>query len=130
LTTFHLNMGVMSGEDAEGDHWLTMWEAAAANEIESRSDLDIEAEQAAVSQKLWISFQNTATAIAQVRRALAPSLSSNSKWRSLMGVIYMHKGHSFYGYPPSCSSCVILFRHLQVTLRRHYIRELRRVNVV
>lgn len=56
----------MSGEDTDGDHWLTMWEAAAANELESRSDLDMEAEQAAVSQKLWISFQTTATAIAQV----------------------------------------------------------------
>ena len=56
----------MANEDTEGDHWLTMWESSVANELEARSDLDIEGEKAAVGQKLWLTFQNTATAIAQV----------------------------------------------------------------
>jgi len=57
-----------SPEDLESDQWLTVWEASTAAELEGRTtDLaDLESERLAVGQKLWLSFQNTATAIAQV----------------------------------------------------------------
>jgi hypothetical protein len=57
----------MNGEEGEGgEHWLTVWESTVASELEGRTDLDIDGEKSAVGQKLWLTFQNTATAIAQV----------------------------------------------------------------
>ena len=62
-------LGVGLGDGGgEGDgsnnseHWLTIWESTIANELEARTtEHDIENEKLATGQKLWLSFQQTAT---------------------------------------------------------------------
>ncbi|XP_013388430.1 UPF0472 protein C16orf72 homolog [Lingula anatina] len=50
------------------DHWLKKWEDQCLEELENESNMDdqIQAEREESSQKLWHSFQNAATALAQL----------------------------------------------------------------
>lgn len=55
-------------EDLLADPWITNWEQQCAQELEAEADLaeQIQAEKELATQKLWMLFQNTATAIAQL----------------------------------------------------------------
>jgi len=48
------------------DVWLSSWESSIINELESRHQIDLEAEKVNIAQKLWLDFQTTATSIAQL----------------------------------------------------------------
>jgi len=55
-------------EDPVRDHWITKWEEQCIEELESEPDLQqqIQSDKDLAAQKLWMLFQNTATAIAQM----------------------------------------------------------------
>uniref|UniRef100_T1J1R8 Uncharacterized protein n=1 Tax=Strigamia maritima TaxID=126957 RepID=T1J1R8_STRMM len=55
-------------EDPLMGHWITNWEQECIAELESEPDLqqEIQTEKDLATQKLWLLFQNTATALAQM----------------------------------------------------------------
>lgn len=55
-------------DDPFVDHWVTNWEQQCIQELENEPDLEeqIQSEKDLATQKLWLLFQNTATAIAQM----------------------------------------------------------------
>jgi len=63
-----MNEGRDRDLDPIADHWITNWEQQVIDELETEPDLqqEIQKEKDLVAQKLWLSFQNAATAIAQL----------------------------------------------------------------
>lgn len=57
-----------SEKDILGDNWLSSWEAQCLDEWDRNSNMDelVHAENEQSLQKLWLSFQNSASAIAQL----------------------------------------------------------------
>jgi len=57
-----------SEKDKLGDNWLSSWEAQSLDEWDRNSNMDelVHAENEQSLQKLWLSFQNSASAIAQL----------------------------------------------------------------
>lgn len=55
-------------EDPILDLWITNWEEQCVQHVESEPDYEgqLQRERDLVNQKVWITFQNSATAIAQL----------------------------------------------------------------
>ena len=55
-------------EDILGDNWLSHWENQCLDDWEDDSNMDdlIQNETEQSSQKLWLSFQNSATAVSHL----------------------------------------------------------------
>ena len=55
-------------EESLVDLYITNWEQQCINQLESEQDLEgqLTAEKELVNHNIWCSFQNTATAIAQL----------------------------------------------------------------
>ena len=64
-------------QDRLSDSWLTSWEQETLEKYETESNMEdrIQAEREVASQRLWQSFQNAATNIAQLYRGTKHSIS-------------------------------------------------------
>ena len=64
-------------QDRLSDSWLTSWEQETLEKYETESNMEdrIQAEREVASQRLWQSFQNAATNIAQLYRGTKYSIS-------------------------------------------------------
>ena len=60
----------MDGERLPGENWLTDWEHQVVDEWQDGSDVEerVQHESEVSSQKLWLSFQNSASSITQLYR--------------------------------------------------------------
>lgn len=65
-----MDENVNKDQDLIEANWLTNWEDQCVREFESDTNMDerIQTETEQYAQKLWLSFQNSATAIAQLYR--------------------------------------------------------------
>ena len=60
----------MDGERLPGENWLTEWEHQVVDDWQDGSDVEerVQHENEVSSQKLWLSFQNSASSITQLYR--------------------------------------------------------------
>ena len=68
-----------------GDNWLTDWENERIQEWQDEPNMDdrIQTESERCAQKLWLSFQNSATSIAQLYRGNI-RLKLLGKWHAII----------------------------------------------
>ncbi|XP_070580063.1 HUWE1-associated protein modifying stress responses-like [Ptychodera flava] len=71
-------------EDSVGDLWVSNWEQQCIEQLESEPNFDdrLSADREETSQKLWLSFQNSATAVAQLYKDRLCHHSTPAVWIS------------------------------------------------
>jgi len=77
--------------DCPGDGWLTSWEKKCLDEWEKESVFEdrLQVDNEKTSQKIWQSFQNSATAVSRLFKG---STTQTGGYRNINGCIIMQLG--------------------------------------